>query len=106
MKGDVSQLAALWKNKLGAVTLVWTLHHVADPEETLRGIHRVLKPGGKVLVGDWVVGDGQEKGICFKFTSRQIQQFLIRAGFEGIDVEWIEPELVLIIGEKNGSSAS
>jgi hypothetical protein len=35
MKGDVGQLAALWNNKLGAVTLVWTLHHAADPEETL-----------------------------------------------------------------------
>lgn len=106
MQGDAGQLAALWGEQFEAVTLVWSLHHMADPEVTLREVHRILKPGGKVLIGDWVVGDGQERGTCIKFTMQEIQQFLRGAGFQGIDVEWIEPGLVLVTGEKNGNSVS
>ena len=106
MKGDAGQLAALWGEQFEAVTLVWSLHHMADPVATLREVYRVLKPKGKVLIGDWVVGDGQERGVCFRFTTREIQQFLRETGFQRIGAEWIEPCLVLVIGEKNGASVS
>jgi len=49
VQGDAGQLAALWSERFEAVTLVWTLHHVADPEAILREIHHILKPGGRVL---------------------------------------------------------
>jgi ubiquinone/menaquinone biosynthesis C-methylase UbiE len=106
VQGDAGQLAALWGEQFEAVTLVWTLHHVADPQVILRQVGRILKPGGKVLVGDWVVGEGQEKGDCFEFTAGEIERFLAGAGFQNISVEWIEPYLVLVAGEKNGNSSS
>ena len=106
MQGDADQLAALGDEQFEAVTLVWTLHHVASPEAILRQVGHILKPDGKVLVGDWVVGEGQERRSCFKFTAVEIERFLTRAGFQNINVEWVEPYLVLVIGEKNESSAS
>ena len=106
MKGDAGQLAALWGEQFEAVTLVWSLHHMADPVATLREVYRVLKPKGKVLIGDWVVGDGQEREGCFRFTTGEIQQFLRETGFQGIGAEWIEPGLVFVIGEKNGATVS
>ena len=106
MQGDAGQLAALWGEQFEAATLVWTLHHVADPQAILRQVGRILRPGGRVLVGDWVVGEGQQRGDCFKFTAEEIERFLTGAGFQNIDVEWIEPYLVLVIGEKNRNSAS
>ena len=106
MQGDAGQLAALWGEQFEAATLVWTLHHVADPQAILRQVGRILRPGGRVLVGDWVVGEGQKRGGCFKFTAGKIERFLTGAGFQNINVEWIEPYLVLVIGEKNRNSAS
>ncbi|MBM3187717.1 MAG: class I SAM-dependent methyltransferase [Chloroflexi bacterium] len=101
MQGDAGQLAALWGEQFDAATLVWTLHHVADPQMILRQVGRVLRSGGKVLIGDWVVGEGQERGECFRFTAEEIEQLLDGAGFQNIAVEWIEPFLVLVTGEKS-----
>ena len=50
------------------MSLIWTLHHVADPQAILRQVGRMLKPD--------------------------------------VNVEWVEPYLVLVIGEKNGNSVS
>jgi ubiquinone/menaquinone biosynthesis C-methylase UbiE len=61
VQGDAGQLATLWGEQFDAVTLVWTLHHMAHPEATLREIHRILKPGGRVLIGDRVVSKGEEQ---------------------------------------------
>ena len=96
----------LWREQFEAVTLVWTLHHMADPEATLREVYCALKQGGRVLVGDWVLIEGQEAGECFKFTAGEIERLLVGAGFQNVNVEWVEPYLVLVIGEKNGNSAS
>ena len=100
MHGDTGQLAAAWRARFDAVVLAWTLHHVANPTETLCQVGHMLKPDGKVLNGEWAVEQGQERGDCLKFTAREIQQMVQEVGFQDTDVEWIEPYLVLVMGRK------
>ncbi len=38
------------KNAYDLAIMVQTIEHVAEPAETLRAVHRILKPGGKVVV--------------------------------------------------------
>ena len=83
------------------MTLVWALHHVDDPKAILQQARRTLKAGGIALIGEWVVGGGQKKGDCFRFTATEIEGFLTRAGFQNVDLEWVDPYLVLATGEKS-----
>lgn len=87
------------------ITQALILHHVGASKAGLRETLRVLRPGGKVLIADWVVGEVREKGNCFKLTAGEIVRFLARIGFQNINVESIEPYLALVVGEKNGNSA-
>lgn len=106
MEGEAGQLAALLGEQFEAATLVWTLHHVDDPEATPRQVGRMLKPGGKVLIGDWVVGEGKRKGDCFRFIATEIERFLTWAGLQNVDLEWVEPYQVLATGEKSAEPVS
>jgi SAM-dependent methyltransferase len=94
------------RNDVSLENLEKTLHHMADPEATPREVHRILKQGGRVLIGDWMASEGEERGTCFRFTAVEIERFLAKAGLQNINVEWVESYLVLVIGEKNENSAS
>lgn len=71
------------------------LHHFRAPEDTLSEIRRVLRPGGRVVIGDWcadffamrlldrwrrIVSASHQR--CY--TSTQLARLLERAGFEAI----------------------
>ena len=94
--GDAQQMTAIQEGQFAA----FTLHHLEAPEAALQEIHRVLRPGGKVFIGDWVVEAGQPRRECYRFTVAEVQQMLETTGFQRIEVELIEPGLVLVIAEK------
>jgi len=104
VEGDAQQMAAFKDGQCEAFTLTFALHHIEAPEVALQEIHRVLRPGGKVLIGDWVVEEDQPRSECYRFTVAEVQGMLEAAGFHRIEVELIEPGLVLVIAEKEAET--
>lgn len=100
VKGDAQRMAAFKDGQFEAVTLAFTLHHIKAPEAALQEIQRVLRPGGQVLIADWVVTEGEPREGCYHFTTGEIRRMLEEASFRWVEVEQIEPDIVLAVGEK------
>jgi ArsR family transcriptional regulator len=77
--------------RLDAVTMALVLHHLPQPEEALREIIRVLKPGGRVLIVDMLPHDRdnyrQQMGhVWLGFSDDHAQRLLTNSGFEQIRI--------------------
>lgn len=44
------------------IVMCMALHHVPDPLAMLRGLVRLLKPGGRVVIIDWTLNSDQDDG--------------------------------------------
>jgi ubiquinone/menaquinone biosynthesis C-methylase UbiE len=65
------------------------LHHVPDPGRALAEMHRVIKPGGRVLIVDMLPHDRveyqQQMGhVWLGFSEKTIKKLLEGAGFTGV----------------------
>ena len=61
LRDDGQVLGHLPDGSFGAVTLVFVLHHMADPPAGIRAAWRVLRPGGRLLVAE-MLPKGPEAG--------------------------------------------
>jgi 2-polyprenyl-3-methyl-5-hydroxy-6-metoxy-1,4-benzoquinol methylase len=91
-----------------AVVMLHVIEHMPDPSENLREIHRILKPGG-VLVIETPRFDSlpfkllgrRERSICncnghiYFFTRRTLRQMAEKNGFEVIHTELVGRTLTL-----------
>jgi SAM-dependent methyltransferase len=71
---------------------VHTLHFWPDPKATLEEIHRVMKRGGRLVLGSHAAEDGampdRYPPSVYRFHTRdQLGQWLEGAGFTGVQVE-------------------
>ncbi len=74
---DLNQELERWRVDDGSVDLVLAvnvLHTVRDVEETLRGIRRVLRPGGQLLLGE-CVRPAPGRGVHPEFVFQLIEAF-------------------------------
>ena len=100
VKGDAHNMDFLNNGDIDAVTVVKTLHHLRDPKKVLEEINRILTPGGKVLIWEFIIEDGKEKRGCLQFAQEELVNLLILSGFFHIVLERLRKDTVFILGEK------
>jgi SAM-dependent methyltransferase len=71
---------------LDAAILFLVAHFIADPEALMREVQRVLKPGGKLLLLDFIIHDRSDYAIQLGhvwqgFDEEQVTRWLQDAGF-------------------------
>jgi ubiquinone/menaquinone biosynthesis C-methylase UbiE len=91
-----------------------SLHHVLNPERAIREAHRIVRPGGHVIILDLVRHNVEEArelyaDVWLGFTELELHGFLKNAGFVNPSTSVVhreaEPpyfETVLAVGEKDG----
>ena len=82
---------------LDVATLMLVLHHVPEPERALAEVARVLKPGGRVIVGDMLPHDRegyrQQMGhVWLGFSDEHMGRMLTEAGFGRIRIVALAPD--------------
>ena len=102
-RGDMEALP-IDDAQLDVVITALVLHHVPEPARALAEMHRVLKPGGRVMLVDMLPHDRveyqQQMGhVWLGFSEKTIKTYLDAAGFEG-------PSIVSLPADENAKGPS
>lgn len=111
-RGDMEALP-IDDAQLDVAITALVLHHVPEPARALAEMHRVLKPGGRVLIVDMLPHDRieyqQQMGhVWLGFSGKTIKKFLEGAGFEKASLSPLPadeaakgPSLFVVTARKN-----
>jgi ubiquinone/menaquinone biosynthesis C-methylase UbiE/predicted transcriptional regulator len=95
-KGDIEQVPI----RTGTVDLAFfsqALHHAQHPQQAVGEAHRILKPGGRIVVLDLLRHNYQEArdmyaDVWFGFTEAEVGRFLRDAGFKSVEISIVHRE--------------
>jgi ubiquinone/menaquinone biosynthesis C-methylase UbiE len=84
----------------GSVDLAFfsqSLHHAVRPGDAIKAAHRILKPGGRIIVLDLLKHGFEEAkelyaDLWLGFSELELSRFLKGAGFAGIEVSVVDRE--------------
>jgi len=82
IEGNAARLTFLRDGSVDAVVTTWAVHEMKDPKAATREAHRVLRPGGKMLIVDFPKGSLAKQlwGEAY-LTARAVAELLRQAGF-------------------------
>jgi len=100
IKGDARSMPFFERGEFDAVTIVYTLHHINQPEIALSEIKRTLKLKGHIVAADYVIGKGVTKTDCHKFSFSKMIELFRRAGFVLSEKRLLEPDLAFFLARK------
>jgi ubiquinone/menaquinone biosynthesis C-methylase UbiE len=96
IRKDAAQLGFIRNETIDAAVIFWALHEMKKPQAILQEAHRVLRPGGEVLVVEFP-RDSLAKELWNEnyFNIKELTGFLRKAGFEGVRAKQIEHKQIL-----------
>ena len=93
---DAARLTFIRNETIDAAIIFWALHEMKNSQAILQEAHRVLRPGGKVLVVEFPRNSLAQKLRNEKYyTSKELIGSLCKAGFKDIRAERIEHKQIL-----------
>ena len=96
IKADAAKLGFVRNGTIDAVVSMYALHEMKDVDGALGQAHRVLRPGGKILIVDFPRGSlAQRLWNERYYTAQRIDHLLRQAGFVEVRVKRIERGQVL-----------
>lgn len=95
-KGDLEKLP-IGGGRVDAAIFSQSLHHAQHPDRAVKEAHRILKPGGRILVLDLARHHFEEArelyaDLWLGFTAAELQRFLRQAGFGEIEISIVHRE--------------
>ena len=88
--GDI-ETPPLQKNSVDVALLSQALHHARNPENALSATHKILRPGGKIIIIDLLEHNfAQAKSLYgdrwMGFAKNTLRDWLEKAGFKNVEV--------------------
>ncbi len=94
----------LFDDSLDAITINMALHHITNPNKSIKEMHRVLKKGGKIVIsdvykhnGEWAKEEMHDEWLGF--SENEIKEWLKDANFKEIEIEDTELKAIGISSE-------
>ncbi|EHJ01320.1 Methyltransferase type 11 [Clostridium sp. DL-VIII] len=103
IKSTLDELV-LFDESLDAITINMALHHIINPNKSIKEMHRVLKKGGKIVIsdvykhnGEWAKEEMHDEWLGF--SENEIKEWLKDANFKEIEIEDTELKAIGISSE-------
>jgi len=105
IRKDAARLSFIRSETVDAVIISWALHEMKNPQAVLQETHRVLRPGGKVLVVEFQRNSlAQTLWNENYYTIKELTGSLGKAGFEDIRAKRIEHKQIIWINAHRGTN--
>lgn len=105
LRKDAARLTFIRNETIDAAIIFWALHEMRNSQAILEEAHRVLRPGGKVLVVELPRNSlAQKLWNENYYTIKELTGSLRKAGFEDIRAKRIEHKQILWVNGCRGTN--
>ena len=93
---DAAHLDFVDDRSVDAVVMMWALHEMGHPQAILDEAHRVLRPGGEILIVDFPKGSlAQKLWNEDYYPPHEVERLLKKAEFEDVKVRLVHQKQVI-----------